>query len=136
MAVGNEMLGESAGVGTESSRNERQARVASMEWLVDEGGLVECLDAAPVLVLLFQGRVVQGALVSELTAFADVEGSFYGGGAEFTVDMPKTTGCADLCVLLYRLHPSLWLLTPGAGDVPMEPGYEEADGGSTCVGII
>ena len=36
---------------------------------------MECLDAAPVLVYFFK-VVVQGALVSELTAFADVEGSF------------------------------------------------------------
>ena len=57
---------------------------------------MECLDAAPVLVLLFQGRG-PGCLGQRADSLRGRGGQFYGGGAEFTVDMPKTTGCANHC---------------------------------------
>ena len=57
---------------------------------------MECLDAAPVLVLLFQGRG-PGCLGQRADSLRGRGGQFYGGGAEFTVDLPKTTGCANHC---------------------------------------
>ena len=84
---------------------------------------MECLAPAPVLVLLSQGRG-PGCLGERADSLRERGGHFHGGGAEFPVDMPKTTArtlrriarcwrwrdMAKLCLPTQELHRQLGLV--------------------------